>query len=44
MEGAEDARRHRAGGVFPDYELTDHTRIRWKLSELQGQGHGKVVK
>jgi peroxiredoxin len=24
------------GGVFPDYELTDHTRKRRKLSELQG--------
>jgi peroxiredoxin len=24
------------GGVFPDYELTDHTKIRRKLSELQG--------
>src|ERR1700684_1223838 len=24
------------GGTFPDYELTDHTKIRHKLSELQG--------
>ena len=24
------------GGIFPDYELTDHTRTRRKLSELQG--------
>src|SRR5262245_30370721 len=24
------------GAVFPDYELTDHTRTRRKLSELQG--------
>ena len=24
------------GGVFPDYELTDHTKTRRKLSELQG--------
>src|SRR5579864_8027038 len=24
------------GGKFPDYELTDHTRTRRKLSELQG--------
>ena len=24
------------GGIFPDYELTDHTKIRHKLSELQG--------
>jgi peroxiredoxin len=24
------------GGVFPDYELTDHTRTRRTLSELQG--------
>jgi peroxiredoxin len=24
------------GGTFPDYELTDHTRTRRKLSELQG--------
>ena len=25
------------GAVFPDYELTDHTGTRRKLSELQGQ-------
>jgi peroxiredoxin len=25
-----------AGAVFPDYELTDHTGKRRKLSELQG--------
>lgn len=25
------------GAVFPDYELTDHTGKRRKLSELQGQ-------
>jgi peroxiredoxin len=25
-----------AGAVFPDYELTDHTGERRKLSELQG--------
>lgn len=25
------------GGVFPDYELSDHTAKRRKLSELQGQ-------
>jgi hypothetical protein len=25
------------GAVFPDYELTDHTAKRRKLSELQGQ-------
>ena len=25
-----------SGGVFPDYELTDHTKTRRKLSELQG--------
>jgi peroxiredoxin len=24
------------GGTFPDYELTDHTKTRRKLSELQG--------
>ncbi len=24
------------GAVFPDYELTDHTAKRRKLSELQG--------
>jgi peroxiredoxin len=24
------------GAKFPDYELTDHTRVRRKLSELQG--------
>jgi peroxiredoxin len=24
------------GGIFPDYELTDHTKTRHKLSELQG--------
>ena len=24
------------GGIFPDYELTDHTKTRRKLSELQG--------
>jgi peroxiredoxin len=24
------------GGIFPDYELTDHTRTRRRLSELQG--------
>jgi peroxiredoxin len=24
------------GGIFPDYELTDHTNTRHKLSELQG--------
>jgi peroxiredoxin len=24
------------GGTFPDYELTDHSRIRRRLSELQG--------
>jgi peroxiredoxin len=24
------------GGVFPDYELTDHTKVRRRLSELQG--------
>jgi peroxiredoxin len=24
------------GGTFPDYELTDHTKTRHKLSELQG--------
>ncbi len=24
------------GAHFPDYELTDHTRMRRKLSELQG--------
>src|SRR5712691_4560440 len=26
-----------AGAVFPDYELTDHTGKRRKLSDLQGQ-------
>ncbi len=26
-----------AGALFPDYELTDHTTKRRKLSELQGQ-------
>jgi peroxiredoxin len=26
-----------SGAVFPDYELTDHTTKRRKLSELQGQ-------
>src|SRR6185295_9355399 len=26
-----------SGALFPDYELTDHTGKRWKLSELQGQ-------
>jgi len=26
-----------AGKVFPDYELTDHTGKRRKLSDLQGQ-------
>jgi peroxiredoxin len=25
-----------SGGTFPDYELTDHTKTRHKLSELQG--------
>ena len=25
------------GAHFPDYELTDHTRVRRKLSELQGK-------
>src|ERR1700676_4531494 len=25
------------GGLFPDYELSDHTAKRRKLSELQGQ-------
>ena len=25
------------GGTFPDYELTDHTKTRRKLSELQGK-------
>jgi peroxiredoxin len=25
-----------AGGIFPDYELTDHTETRCRLSELQG--------
>ena len=25
------------GAIFPDYELTDHTAKRRKLSELQGQ-------
>ena len=25
-----------AGGIFPDYELTDHSKIRRRLSELQG--------
>jgi hypothetical protein len=24
------------GGVFPDYELTDHEKVPRKLSELQG--------
>jgi len=24
------------GGIFPDYELTDHTKARRRLSELQG--------
>ncbi len=24
------------GGTFPDFELTDHTKIRRRLSELQG--------
>jgi len=24
------------GGTFPDYELTDHTKIRRRLSDLQG--------
>jgi peroxiredoxin len=24
------------GGIFPDYELTDHTNVRRRLSELQG--------
>ncbi|MGH3302440.1 MAG: redoxin domain-containing protein, partial [Streptosporangiaceae bacterium] len=24
------------GGIFPDYKLTDHTRTRRQLSELQG--------
>jgi len=24
------------GGVFPDFELTDHTKVRRRLSELQG--------
>ena len=24
------------GGIFPDYELTDHTKVRRRLSELQG--------
>ena len=24
------------GATFPDYELTDHTRVRRTLSELQG--------
>jgi peroxiredoxin len=25
------------GGVFPDYELPDHTGKRWRLSEIQGE-------
>ncbi len=25
------------GGIFPDYELSDHTARHWKLSDLQGQ-------
>jgi hypothetical protein len=25
------------GAIFPDYELSDHTATRRKLSELQGQ-------
>ena len=24
------------GGIFPDYELTDHAKMRRRLSELQG--------
>jgi hypothetical protein len=24
------------GGIFPDYELTDHTKTQRRLSELQG--------
>jgi len=26
------------GGIFPDYELTDHTKTQRRLSELQGTG------
>src|ERR1700741_3355019 len=29
--------RHCSWGVFPDYELSDHTTKRRKLSDLQGQ-------
>jgi peroxiredoxin len=31
------------GARFPDYELTDHTATRRKLSELQGTDHMIVV-
>jgi hypothetical protein len=31
------------GGVFPDYELTDHTKTRRRLSELQGLKPGLVI-
>ena len=31
------------GGTFPDYELTDHTKARRKLSELQGNDPMVVV-
>ena len=32
-----------AGAVFPDYELTEHTKERRKLSELQGRDPMIVV-
>lgn len=31
------------GGTFPDYELTAHTKIRHKLSELQGNDSTVLV-
>jgi peroxiredoxin len=31
------------GGTFPDYELTDHTKTRRKLSELQGKDDPMVL-
>jgi peroxiredoxin len=31
------------GGIFPDYELTDHTKARQRLSDLQGRDPMVVV-
>jgi peroxiredoxin len=33
----------RPGSTFPDYELTDHTGKRRKLSELQGEQNAMIL-